>query len=292
MVAIQNWNSYMNAMNNAVDFASSMLGFVLPGIVSDFYPNPASDVTTLDDIGKAFTTVLGIIPFTGPFKTASSAITGGLNFVMTVIKPPTLPNLFLDWSNIATSLATILEGYQDAISSAITTTLNVPVNSSTGINSLLVGGGFLGVTLQNFTESDIQSALIDYVVSTYDDSDGSISCIPGQSGISSGPAYACVNITDGITEYLLTQNDGGDANDLSDFADLLINKYGISQQEFLIGPSDCFNANGGQQLTDPFNGSIPIDPTTPCLFNILVCNAPSYQGPDIIGQCQALGLPI
>jgi hypothetical protein len=305
MVAIQNWNSYMNAMNTALNFASSMVSLTLPGIVSDFYPNPADNVTPLEDIGNIFTTVLGIVPFTGPLETASGAIAGGLNFVIGVVKPPTLPNLFLDWSNVAASLATVLEEYQSAISSAISTTINAQVNSTTGINSLLVGGGFLGVT-QNFTESDIQSALINstnvfaigltlqaqkiFIYYT------SFPTIPCSTSPGIGNSLLCINSGQGSIAYLLTQNDGnGNANNLDNLADLMVNKYGMTQQEFLVGPTDCFFSNSNQQLTSPFNGSIPIDSTTQCLFNVLVCNGGDGTAADeqgIIDSCKSQGLDL
>ena len=300
----------MNAMNTALNFASTMISLTLPGIVSDFYPDPTDNITPLQDIGKVFTTVLSIIPFTGALATASTVVTKGLTFVLGVVKPPALPNLFLDWNDVSTSLGKILEGDQNALSSAIATILNSPVNSSTGINQIVAGGDFLGVN-QNFTENDIQSALINsttvlaislifqaqkiFIAATYSvngncedstDNQGnqlSYLCVPNSSG-------------EGYQDYLLTKNDGSPGSDppgLDDFASLLVNKYGISQQTFLVGPRDCMMANGGQQLTDPFNGIIPLDPTTQCLFNVLVCN---LDGNAItvgtVQDCQDQGLDV
>ncbi|KIM96750.1 hypothetical protein OIDMADRAFT_32668 [Oidiodendron maius Zn] len=310
LVAIQNWNSYMNAMNTALNFASTMISLALPGIVSDFYPNPTDNITPLQEIGKVFTTALSIVPFTGALGTASSVVTKGLTFVLGIVKPPALPNLFLDWSDVSTSLGKILEGDQNALSSAITTTLNSPVNSSTGINQIVAGGDFLGVN-QNFTENDIQSALINsttvlaislifqaqkiFIAATFsvngncaDSTDNrglklSYLCVPNSSG-------------EGYQDYLLTKNDGssdGEPADLDDFANLLVNKYGISQQTFLVGPRDCLTANGGKQLTDSFNGTIPLDPTTQCLFNILVCNVDGGAADvGIVQDCQDQGLDV
>lgn len=302
MVAIQNWNTYMNAMNTALNFASTMVTLTLPSIVRDLYPDPVDNVTPLKDIGKIFTTALSLVPFTGGFKTAGGAITGGLNFVNAVIKPPTLPNLFLDWSNIATSLATVLEDYQGAISSAITTTLNAPVNSSTGIHSLLVDGGFLGIA-QNFSQSDIQSALIKSTnvlaislalqaqkifVGVYNYA-ADAECHWDWWGYS----YWCIDHGQGsITEYFLYQDNGhGWPNLLRDLGYKLAWTYDINQVQYLIRPYECWKANGGKQLADPFNGSIPLDPYAPCLFNLLVCQA-TDPWIGIIEDCRNQGVPV
>jgi hypothetical protein len=86
------------------------------------------------------------VPFTGAIKTASSVVTGGLNFVLGEVNPPAEPNLFLDWSDISTSVAKLVQDYQSAVSVSAQNTLNAQVNSSAGINSILAGGNFLGVS--------------------------------------------------------------------------------------------------------------------------------------------------
>jgi hypothetical protein len=304
LVAIQNWNSYINSLNTAVEFASSIIGLTLPGIVSDFFPKPVDNVTPLKDIGKVFTAVLIIVPFTGAIKTASSVVTGGLNFVLGEVNPPAEPNLFLDWSDISTSVAKLVQDYQSAVSVSAQNTLNAQVNSSAGINSILAGGNFLGVS-QNFTQENIQSEIINstnvlaisltlqaqkmFVFR----STNTESCTGEDTGI--GLSQLCVNTASGSVDYLLTQSDShGNANNLDSVANLLVNKYGISQQQFLVGPASCKDANEGAQLTDPFNGSVPLDPTTTCLFNLLVCED-TIGGATNIGtveDCQGQGLDV
>ncbi|KAH7009535.1 hypothetical protein EDB80DRAFT_868071 [Ilyonectria destructans] len=48
--SIQNWNSYMNSVNTAINFASSIMPLYLPGVVSDLY----HDITPLKDFYKMF----------------------------------------------------------------------------------------------------------------------------------------------------------------------------------------------------------------------------------------------
>lgn len=293
----------MNSLNTAVDFASSIIGLTLPGIVSDFFPNPVDNVTPLKDIGKVFTAVLSIVPFTGAIKTASNVVTGGLQFVLGEVTPPAEPNLFLDWSDISTSVAKLVQDYQSAVSTSATNALNAQVNSSAGINSIISGGTFLGVS-QNFTQENIQSQIINsttvlaisltlqaqkmFVFRTT----ATESC-DTDSGI--GLSQFCVNTASGSTSYLLTQSDShGNANNLDSVADLLVNKYGISQQQFLVGPASCKDANNGTQLTDPFFGSVPLDPTTTCLFNLLVCEDTIGDATNIgiVEDCQNQGLDV
>ena len=163
MVAIQNWNSYMNSLNSAVTFASSIISLTLPGIVQDFYPEPADNVTPLKTIFRMFNTVLGVMPFTGPVSTAASAISGGLNFLNNQIQPPEEPDRFLAWSNIANSMATVVEDYQSAVSNSIQKTNDAPVDDATsGINSVIAGGTFLGIS-QNFTQADLQKTVTDSI---------------------------------------------------------------------------------------------------------------------------------
>ena len=63
----------------------------------------------------------------------------------------------------------------------------------------------------------------------------------------------------------------GNSNDQNDAVSLLQSKYGLTQDEVLIGPVTCYLENGNTQLASPFNGSLALDPSTPCLFNVKVC---------------------
>lgn len=81
LIAIQNWNSYMNSINTAITFASSIISLTLPGIVSDLSISPPDDVTPMKNLYKAMTTIIGLIPFTGPVATGAGALTQGVNFI-------------------------------------------------------------------------------------------------------------------------------------------------------------------------------------------------------------------
>ena len=104
----------------------------------------------------------------------------------------------------------------------------------------------------------------------------------------------CSDNGDGtFTVRLLTQSDGdGNALDKSDICDTLTSKYGFTKEEILKGPTDCFDANDKQQLTNPFEKGLPADPKAPCVFNILTCNVDAPTGEGITDRCRAQGLDI
>ncbi|KAF9874538.1 hypothetical protein CkaCkLH20_08101 [Colletotrichum karsti] len=275
MVAIQNWNSYMNALNEAVDFASGIISNTLPGMVTDFIPDPVDNVTPLIQIGRMFTTVLGAIPLTGPLDTAKSAVTGGLGFLLTQIKPPAPTDKFLTWSNTATSLAAVVKEYQAAIATSMQTVLDAPVMDKTsGIGGILSGGQFLGVH-QNVTQGDLQKGVTDtmtrfglglalqasrYYVMRF---------IGAQPCIESDAAKCVADDKGTNTAYVLQRYGTWGAQD--DTAKKLADKYGLKKEDFLDSVLKCFDDNGKKLYADPFKDAIPLDPATTCVFNIGVC---------------------
>lgn len=87
------------------------------------------------------------------------------------------------------------------------------------------------------------------------------------------PDRLCVKESDGtIKVWQMMRADGNIAESTADLVNTLTSKYGMTQQQILQGPVDCFNANNQQQLTNPFDkGTLPSDPKAPCVFNVLVC---------------------
>lgn len=149
----------MNSVNTAVSFASSILSLKLPGIVSDFLPETVENTTPLQTVIRMFTTVLGLVPLTGPIATGRNAVNQGLGFLLASLTPPEATDKFVQWSNVAGSLSQVGGDYQSTVSSTIDKIIQAnPLDPDLGIASLLSGGNFLGVT-QNFTSSDLQSGV-------------------------------------------------------------------------------------------------------------------------------------
>ncbi|KAH6673213.1 hypothetical protein B0J14DRAFT_701164 [Halenospora varia] len=278
MVAIQNWNSYMNSINTAITFASSIASLTLPSIVSDFYPKPKDNVTPLITASKIFTTALGVIPFTGAVSTAASAVSGSVSFLAGRIKPPTETNLFVKWSDVAASLATVVSDYQAAVSTSLKATLDAKVDDSgNGILGVLSGGGFLGIA-QNFTQADLQSKVTDsiniYAIGLVLQAQGVFVYRYPSGCTEEYYAELCVDKADGSGKagYSLIKSDGNSNAELQDdTAKLLLEKYGFTKDMIFTGPAGCFDANGKKQLVDPFTDALPLDKTSQCLFNLQVC---------------------
>ncbi|EKG10181.1 hypothetical protein MPH_12781 [Macrophomina phaseolina MS6] len=309
MVAIQNWNSYMNSLNTAITFASSIMSMKLPAIVADFYPDAKDDVTPLKNFVRMFSTVLSIVPFTGPVSTAASAASSGLSFLAGQLQAPEAPNLFVSWSNIASSLAEVVQQYQGAVADSIQKTIDAQVNTTGGINEIVAGGRFLGVS-QNFTQADLQDAVTSVIetfaigltlqakkIFIYRDmyTNGETECQP--SPVKGWVQYCVVDPGSGNTVYYYLLYIDGDGNNpwAFDEADLMVNKYGLVQSQFLELPTHCFDQNNKTQLAFPFtDGALPLSAWTPCVFNLQVCDAPSYtDGTKGIGDiCKEQGLDI
>ena len=140
----------MNSLDTAITFASSIASLTLPSIVTDFFPQTKDNVTPLKNIAKIFTTILGVVPFVGPISTAANAVNGGTNFVLSKVNPPAQTDLFLKWSDISASLATVVQSYQTAVSTYVKATLDAQIGATGAIDSVIYGGHFLGIA-QNFS---------------------------------------------------------------------------------------------------------------------------------------------
>ena len=106
----------------------------------------------------------------------------------------------------------------------------------------------------------------------------------------------CSDNGDGsFTVTLLTRADGdGNADSQEDLSNTLQSKYGMTKEQILRGPVECFDANGGKQLTNPFDqGGLPADPNAACVFNLLVCSVDTSSiNSGIVERCRDSGLDI
>jgi hypothetical protein len=169
------------------------------------------------------------------------------------------------------------------------------------VDEIIKGGGFLGVN-QNFTQTDIQDVVINAITmnalglalqaqkififrNTVVET-----CNAEPSGT------VCAQNSDGtFTVTLLARADGdGNADDQSALSDILQSKYGMTKEQIIRGPTECFDANNKQQLTNPFDqGGLPADPKAPCVFNLLVCSVDTQSlSQGIVERCRDSGLDI
>jgi hypothetical protein len=299
-LGIQNWNNYMNSMNTAITFSTNIISLKLPEIVSDLYPDPKDDVTPMQLFARAITSTMGLVPFAGGLDTVAKTFTTSVNYVLTVVKPPKTDK-FMQWSNVASSLGEVIQDYQAAVSDSIKKVIDTPVADAGGIYEQLQGGRFLGIS-QNFTQSTLQKQMIDSftiysiglalqaqkifvlrmtnIKRKHDDTSASY----------------VVDAGDGtFTEYSLMQAGGNDnAIVMLDIGDKLSNKYSLPRERWLDDVVKCWEGNDKKQLADSFGDFLPIDPATPCLLNLNVCDLVSVEwgSKGIIESCRDNGVDI
>lgn len=295
----------MNGLNTAITFASSIISLKLGEVVNDVYKDPKDDITPLKNIGSMFGAVLGVVPFTGQVASAVGLANSGLSFVLGRAQPPAPVDKFLAWSNIAGSMGDIVREYQNTVSNTIDTILDAEIdNADNGINTILKGGGFLGVS-QNFTQTDLQNVVIDAITMNAlgmalqaqkifiarffnigkcnDPENANAICRPNEG-------------SETFTRWSLLRSDSDEnADPQIEIAETLINKYGMTPLEMLKGPTDCYDNNGKKQLTNAFDqGGLPPDSKAPCVFNVLVCDIDVAAGPGdgIVPDCKKQGLDV
>ncbi|KAH7348704.1 hypothetical protein BKA65DRAFT_455082 [Rhexocercosporidium sp. MPI-PUGE-AT-0058] len=274
MVAIQNWNSYMNSVNTAIGFASSILSLKLPGIVSDFLPSTVDDVTPLKTVITMFSTVLGAVPLTGPVSTGVTAVTGGLGFLLDKLTPPAEADKFVTWSNIAGALSTVVSQYQATVDSTFDSILSAdPLSPDSGIAGILSGGSFLGVR-ENFTASDLQSG-IDATLTRA--AIGAAIAASGTYVLHFHNAQPCRDDETSVCQRngdsninLVLKQDNFDV--ATDTAKALTEKYGLTKDDFLVSVASCWESKGKTNNFDAFQESLPLDASTPCVLYIPVCD--------------------
>lgn len=271
----------MNSLNTAITFASSIISLKLGDIVKDVYPDPKDDITPLKTIGTIFGAILGAVPFTGTLATVAGGANKGLEFILSRAAPPASPDKFLAWSNVASSMADVLQDYQAVVATSIRNVIDAEIDDPTnGISGVVKGGDFLGVS-QNFTQTDLQSVVIDALTMN------ALGMALQAQGIfiarfftietCKGEAAAdlCAPEGDFFTKWIMIKRTKSDfSTPQDDIVQTLIDKYGMTKEQVLKGPTDCFDANNKKQLVSPFEQGIPPDPKANCVFNLLVCDLP------------------
>ncbi|KAH7551102.1 hypothetical protein BM1_09976 [Bipolaris maydis] len=294
LVAIQNYNSYMNSLNTAISFAASIMSLEIPAVVADFWPEPTDDVTPFQNMISLVTSALSAVPFTGSLATVNTVSGAVVNFLTNQMKAPEEPDLFVKWSDIGVSISTAVKDYQSTVATSLRTTLDSEIdNPTTGINSILAGGGFLGVA-QNFTETDMQKKVADSmklrsIALLLQGQKAYIyrATIPADTCRDDQPYDLCTSNTDGPNSFQLRIGDDTDFN----IPNLMITKYGISKETFLKGPSDCFDEHGVQLFTPEI---LPIDATGQCIFNLAVCtfDPQTFPGRTVQENCRLQGIDV
>lgn len=300
LVAIQNWNSYMNQLYTALIATSNILSLKLPTIVTDLYPKPRDNITPLKTMTRVFAGALSIFPFTGPVNTAAGAISSAVGFISTNLKAPTPPDEFLQWSNIANSMGKMVQAWQGSLSDSIQTTIDAQANVTGGIYQVIRDGKFLGAH-RNVTQTELQDNILRsmelYTIGLILQSQGVfvLKSQPITDGECKeyGSHYLCVDEGNGVKrQYLVTRRDKED-NALSqeDLVNKLTGTYELTREQIMLETADCFTAVGREQGAYPFGDTLPVDPATKCIFNLNVCES-DFSREGIIKMCRDLGVDV
>lgn len=282
----------MNNLNTAVSFASSIISLKLGEIVADLMPKPVDDATPQRTIFQVMTAIIGVVPFAGPLGTVQGTLTNGLGFLIGRSIPPVADDKFLAWSNAASSMGDIARAFQSAINTATEKIINAPVDDPTdGILGVIKDGAFIGVA-QNFTQAQMQDIVIEsftqsaigkalqaqkyFILRTTNIDDGKCNTNDRKDQMCTQNADDKKWVSRSLLRIQGDRTTGGE-----EVATVLMDKYKMSQEYFLKGPTDCFDGNGQKQLQDPIElvGALPTDPTAPCVFNLIVCTIDAWADP-------------
>ncbi|KAK2002956.1 hypothetical protein LX36DRAFT_598399 [Colletotrichum falcatum] len=287
LMGMQGWNNYVNNLDSAVLYTTSILGLKFPKIVDDLWPKKKDNVTPLK-MGMAWINgILNGFPTTaligkgagmvGSNIQAFNIIAGGMMF------PPSAGDQYLHWSEIASQMGSLVDEYKQAIAAYAKNVIDAPIaDPQWGINKALRGGAFLSRNT-NLTQDDVdnwmyQSVSINaiglilqaqniYIIRTFNRTD----CVENNNG------YLCEQQPNGVwTEWRLHKKDSDDWVTEYKTADKLLQSYNFTKQTLFKGPSECFDSNDYQQLTNPWetvsDKGVNMDPWLLCNFNVNVCN--------------------
>lgn len=302
LLSVQNWNTYMNTLYNAVSFAANIISLTLPGIVADVYPDPKDDVTVLKLFTRVFGGTLGTIPFTGALGGAATVVSGTTMLVSGSLIPPEPEDRFLAWTNVASSMGILVQSWQSSISSSFQDTIEAQASATNGIVPLVGDGKFLG-TSQNVTQAEMQEQVVKslelYAMGL---------ALQAQRAFvfrsqlwredigcrEAGRETACVQEEDGKwrSYSLVRPKNGDEVTTMEDVAATMQDKYGMTKQQMFKDVSDCFDDAGGAQLVYPFGDFLPLDSSQKCIFHLQVCTNMLVDDQSIMEQCKDQGLSL
>ncbi|CAG8976983.1 hypothetical protein HYALB_00009777 [Hymenoscyphus albidus] len=275
LAAIQTWNNYMNSINTAV----------LPRVVQDLYNDPRDGVTRIQELAILLNMIAAIIPATGHWGDINDYSNSGLGvFVRRIIQTPAPADEFVTWSDLSITIATMAQDYDRFILQTFQDVINTPIGAPGGINSILSGGGFLGLS-SRITEADFEyhtklqdnifEAVTLYSITlalraqqiflqvTYSEKSKAKNCHDLNK---IGAAGMCVQRNGGWTGYVILQSEDGKLTRPKKIAEKLISAYGLTKERIFLDTVKCFVDNGGKQVPDPFVRTAVVNATTPCIF--------------------------
>ncbi|CAG8952499.1 hypothetical protein HYFRA_00001246 [Hymenoscyphus fraxineus] len=285
LAAIQTWNNYMNSIYTAISYSSTIIMKVLPRVVQDLYNDPRDGVTRIQELAILLNMIVAIIPVTGRRGAINDFSNSGLGgFVRRIISTPAPADEFVTWSDLSIIIATMAQDYERFILQTFQDVINTPIGAPGGVNSILSGGGFLGlsprITADDFEydtklQRNIFEAVTLYSITlalraqhiflqvTYSEKSKAKNCHDLNK---IGAAGMCVEREGGWTGYVLLQSEDGELTPPKKVAEKLIGDYGLTKERIFLDTVKCYVDNGRKQVPDPFVHTVVVNATTPCIF--------------------------
>ncbi|OLN87251.1 hypothetical protein CCHL11_03587 [Colletotrichum chlorophyti] len=293
LMAIQGWNNYVNNLNFAVEYSATILSLKLGKVVNDLWPARTDNVTPMKQFLAWINGILNAFPTTAAFGATAgsiaSTVQGGNIIGSAMMVAPSAGDQFVRWSDLSSQMGTNVDEYKKAIATYAQKVIDAPIaDPQWGINKVLAGGAFL-TRGQNVTQDDIDTwmyrsvsvnamALLMqaqnvYIIRTFnktecDDQSSAILCRLEPNNKWTEWRFQRRRSDDDVPEYRLAQK--------------LVETYGLSKEEVLKGPADCFDSHDYEQLTNPWETlsekGASTEPLQSCNFNVNVCNFDAAEG--------------
>ncbi|KAJ0159822.1 hypothetical protein CTA2_9042 [Colletotrichum tanaceti] len=285
LMAIQGWNNYINNLNLALTYMATILSLKLGAIVNDLWPVKQDNISPWKMAIGWMNGIINAFPTTWLFGAVYGGIASGVQGVGIVaggmLVVPTGASQFIRWSDIANQMGSEIDNYKKAIGAYAKAVMDAPIDDPKwGINKVLRGGRFLArdnnITLDDIDRwmyqtiatnamGAIMQARNVYVIRTFN----LTLCYPTPYAI-----MCELQPNNKYTEHRLQRKKKDRAE--NELAKKLIETHGLTQEQVLKGPAECFDANDYQQLTNPWEAltetGIQEGAIEKCNFNLNVCN--------------------
>ncbi|KAK1659660.1 hypothetical protein BDP55DRAFT_679157 [Colletotrichum godetiae] len=292
-MGVQGWNNYVNNLNLAVTYAATILSLKLAKVVDDLWPAKKDNVTPMKQFLAWVNGILNAFPTTAALGATAgsiaSTVQGGNIIAGGMMLAPSAGGQFLRWSDLSSQMGGKVDEYKQAIGTYAKKVIDAPIDDPTwGINKVLSGGGYLS-RQRNITQDDFDTWMYKtvsvnamallmqaqnvYIIRTFNKTacDGSSAAILCRQEANSK-----------WTEWRFQRHDSDDEVPEHRLAEKLVQTYGLTKEEILQGPTDCFDKHDYEQLTNPWETvsekGVGLEPVQLCNFNVNVCNMDAAEG--------------
>ncbi|WQF84419.1 hypothetical protein CDEST_09433 [Colletotrichum destructivum] len=310
LMGVQGWNNYVNNLNLALTYTATILSFKLSKLVNDLWPAQKDNVTGWKIFIAWVNGVINAFPTTAVYGATAgawaSAVQGGGIISSGMMVAPSGGDQFIRWSDLANQMGSQIDEYKKAVGAYAKTVIDAPIaDPKWGINKVLSGGVFL-TRDNNITQDDVDNWMYKsistnamgllmqtqnvYIIRTFNKTE----CDPTPDAI-----FCEIQPNNKWTERRFQKRKSSKPE--NKLAKKLIETYGLTKEQVLKGPTDCFDASDYEQLINPWETltekGLTLEPIRLCNFNVNVCNFDeaedygyAYNSDHTDGWCEAQGI--